>query len=154
ITVVALLTLALGIGATSAVFTFVDAGLLRALDFPQSERLVNVAVTKQGEAGDNQAAYPNFVDWREQNHVFSSLAGYAPNGTTMRAADGAQQLVRGGIITPDFFSALGIGPAAGRWFSGDLSQAQHEVVVTYSFWQNRLGGRPEAVGRPVTMQNF
>src|SRR5437868_11251302 len=99
ITLTALLTLALGIGATSAIFAFVDAGLLRALNFPQSERLLSVAMTRQGETGDGPVPYPNYLDWRDQNHVFSSLAGYVPNSTTMRRSDGTQQLDTGSIVT-------------------------------------------------------
>jgi macrolide transport system ATP-binding/permease protein len=153
VTLVALLTLALGIGATSAIFAFVDAGLLRALNFPESQRLVDVASTRRDETHDGPVPYPNYKDWREQNHVFSSLVGYAPNGTLISTPQGPQ-LIRGAITTENFFSVLGAEPLVGRWFSSDPAQARHEVVVTYEFWQNRLGGRREAIGGPVTMENF
>ena len=153
VSLVALITLALGIGATSAIFTFVDAGLLRALDLPQPEQLVDLAMTKQGEARDNQVPYPNYVDWKAQNTTFNQLAGWGQNGTILSTPQG-KQLVSGGIVTENFFSALGVQPSEGRWFSNDRAQASHEVVVSYGFWQRYLGGSSDAIGRPVTMQDI
>src|SRR5438270_5814445 len=109
VTAVAIITLALGIGVTTAIFTFVDAGLLRAVNFPESDRLVQVDMVKHGEATGTQAAYPTYVDWRDQSTVFSSLAGYSSGGTTMHTATGVE-LVSGPLVTDNFFQTLGIKP--------------------------------------------
>src|SRR5690348_12262080 len=107
VSIVAIVTLALGIGVTTAIFTFVDAGLLRAVNFPESDRLVQITMVKHGESTGNQAAYPTYLDWRNQNTVFSSLSGYSSNGTTMHTTSGVE-LVSGGLVTDNFFQTLGI----------------------------------------------
>lgn len=152
VSVVAVFTLALGIGVTSAIFTFVDAGLLRAVNFPQSDRLVQVDMFRRGESTALQAAYPTYLDWRAQNTVFSSLAGYASNGTTMRTAKGAQ-LVAVGLVTDNFFQTLGVEPEQGSWFHSGTPSVTHEVVISHGFWQRELGGKP-AIGQSITLNNF
>jgi len=152
VSIVAITTLALGIGVTTAIFTFVDAGLLRALNFPDSHRLVQVDTFKRGQSTNIQAAYPTYLDWRAQNSVFSSLAGYSSNGTTMRTASGVQ-LINGGVVTDNFFQTLGVQPEQGSWFHSGTPSATHEIVISHGFWQRQLGGKP-AVGTSLTMQNF
>ncbi|HWY70607.1 MAG TPA: ABC transporter permease [Terriglobales bacterium] len=152
VSVVAIVTLALGIGVTTAIFTFVDAGLLRALNFPDSDRLVQVTMIKHGESTGNQAAYPTYVDWRNQNTVFSSLAAYSSNGTTMHTATGVE-LVSGGIVTDDFFQTLGVQPERGSWFHAGSPSATHEIVISHGFSQRVFGGN-SAIGQSLTLQNF
>src|SRR5437660_1495707 len=82
VTAVAIITLALGIGITTAIFTFVDAGLLRAVNFPDPNRLIQVDTLKRGQTERTPASYPTYLDWRNQTTAFSSLAAYASNGTT------------------------------------------------------------------------
>ena len=151
VSVVAIVTLALGIGVTTAIFTFIDAGLLRAVNFPESDRLVQVYMFKQGDSARIQAAYPTYVDWRNQNTVFSSIAGYSGNGTTMHTATGVE-LVTGGLVTDNFFQTLGVQPERGSWFHPGPSAA-HEIVVSHGFAQRIFGGSA-AVGQSLTMQNF
>src|SRR5947209_8901276 len=148
VSIVAIVTLALGIGVTTAIFTFVDAGLLRALNFPDSHRLVQVYMFKQGESARIQAAYPTYVDWRNQNTVFSSIAGYSNNGTTMHTATGVE-LVSGGVVTENFFQTLGIQPERGSWFHAGSPNAAHEIVISHGFAQRIFGGNA-AVGQSLT----
>src|SRR5438067_10862753 len=103
VSAVAILTLALGIGATTAIFTFVNAALLRALPFPAPERLVSISMTKQGEFGDMEASFPNYLDWRAQNRTFEAIAGYAQDGGILYGTD-APQIVSEGIVTATFFT--------------------------------------------------
>src|SRR5690242_687653 len=148
---VAIVTLALGIGATTAIFTFVDAGLIRTLNFPNSDRLVQLNMYKPRESAKSQVAYPTYVDWRNQNTVFSFLAGYASSQSTMRTSGGVQ-LISGGIVTDNFFQTLGVQPEQGSWFHSGTPSATHEVVISYGFWQRQLGGK-RAIGQTLTLQN-
>lgn len=152
VSIVAIATLALGIGVTTAIFTFVDAGLLRAVNFPESDRLVQITMVKHGESAGNQAAYPTYLDWRNQNTVFSSLAGYTSNGTTMHTATGVE-LVSGGLVTDNFFQTLGIQPERGSWFHAGTPNATHEIVISHGFSQRLFGGN-SAIGQLLTLQNF
>src|SRR5947209_13405018 len=152
ISIVAIATLALGIGVTAAIFTFVDAGLLRAVNFPESNRLVHVSMAKHGESIKIQAAYPTYLDWREGNTVFSSLAGYSKNGTTMHTASGVE-LVSGGLVTDNFFQTLGVQPERGSWFHAGSPIAAHEIVISHGFSQRLFGGSG-AIGQSLTLQNF
>src|SRR5690348_11455735 len=151
VSIVAIVTLALGMGVTTAIFTFVDAGLLRAVNFPESDRLVQINMTKHGELGVNQAAYPTYLDWRNQNTVFSSLAGYSAGGTTMHTPTGVE-LVSGGLVTDNFFQTLGVQPERGSWFHPGPS-ATHEIVISHGFSQRIFGGS-SAIGQSLTLQNF
>jgi putative ABC transport system permease protein len=151
VSIVAIITLALGIGVTTAIFTFVDAGLLRSVNFPESDRLMQVYMFKQGDSARIQAAYPTYLDWRNQNTVFSSIAGYSGNGTTMHTATGVE-LVTGGLVTDNFFQTLGVQPERGSWFHPGPSAA-HEIVISHGFAQRIFGGSA-AVGQSLTMQNF
>lgn len=152
VSIVAVVTLALGIGATAAIFTFVDAGLLRAINFPESNRLVQVNLVKRGKSGNINCSYPTFVDLRSQNTVFSSLAAYNSNGTTMRTASG-EELVPFGIVSEDFLSTLGVTLEQGSWFHNGTPSAQHEIVISHGFWQRQFGGKA-AVGQSLTIQNY
>src|SRR5438874_10004240 len=152
VSIVAIVTLALGIGVTTAIFTFVDAGLLRTLNFPNPDQLVQITMAKHGESTGNQAAYPTYLDWRNQNTVFSSLAAYSSNGTTMHTPTGVE-LVSGGLVTDNFFQTLGVQPEQGSWFHAASPSAAHEIVVSHGFAQRILGGSA-AVGTSLKMLNF
>ena len=152
VSIVAIVTLALGIGVTTAIFTFVDAGLLRAVNFPDSDRLMQVEMIRHGESTGNQAAYPTYVDWRNQNTVFSSLAGYSNGGSTMHTATGVE-LVSGGLVTENFFQTLGVQPGRGSWFHTGSPSSTHEIVISHGFSQRVFGGNA-AIGQSLTLQNF
>jgi predicted permease len=152
VSVVAIVTLALGIGVTTAIFTFVDAGLLHAVSFPESDRLVQVTMIRHGEPTGFQAAYLTYVDWRNQNTVFSSISGYSNNGTTMHTPTGVE-LISGGTVTDNFFQTLGIQPARGSWFHAGGPNAAHEIVISHGF-SRRIFGGGDPLGQSLTLQNF
>ena len=154
VTAVAILTLALGIGATTAIFTFVNAALIRALPFPQSDRLVSVSMTKQGEFGEMEASFPNYLDWRTQNHTFEVMAGYSQDGGILFGGD-APQIISEGIVTANFFSTLGVNPELGRVFvpADEEGADNYPVVITHGLWQQRFGGAGDIVGKKIELTN-
>src|SRR5262249_9588424 len=109
-TAVAVVTLALGIGANSAIFSVIDALLLRQLPYRDPDKLVQVWETDV-KRGDNAitASYPNFADWRDQNHAFEQIAAYSSREFTLRGTADAER-IRGAIVSPSFFPMLGIKP--------------------------------------------
>src|SRR5215831_7477424 len=99
---VAVTTLAVGIGATGAIFQFVDAGLIHAVPYPHADRLVHIGMTKQGEFGEMEASYPNFVDWKAQNTSFESVSGYAPNINLLWSGAGSPENVQTATVSSSF----------------------------------------------------
>ncbi|MBA3442415.1 MAG: ABC transporter permease [Pyrinomonadaceae bacterium] len=151
-TVVAVLTLALGIGANTAVFSVVNAVLLRPLPFAEPERLVRLQETSV-RAGENvQVSPPNFIDWQHQSQVFEQIAAYHGQGFTLTGADEPERLL-GVRASAGFFPMLGVKPFLGRLFSIDEDRAGHEqvVVLSYGFWQRRFGADPDIVGKALTL---
>src|SRR5580658_4990958 len=113
-TVVAVLTLALGIGANTAVFSILDAVLIRPLPYPHAERLVKVN-TYNLKSGDSygKTAYPDFVDWSEQNHFFRKIASYEEKAFNLAGIPQPER-IRGEVVSSDFFETLGVQPYKGR----------------------------------------
>ena len=148
-TLVAIITLALGIGANTAIFSVVNAVLLRALPFPHSERLVVLFETSK-EVPAMNVAYPNYLDWRAQQTVFEDLAAFMPAGGIL-TGDGEPERVTGRWVTASFFPTLGIQPHIGRFFdeAEDQVGAERVIVISYGLWQRRFGGDPQVVGRSV-----
>jgi len=143
--------MALGIGATTAVFTVVEGVVLRPLPYPDSGRLVRVLRTaEQGKTPS--VAWSDFIDWREQARGFESMAVYAEEAGTFGWDDSAEQLP-GAYVTRDFFDLMGVPLALGRSFSPDEDQAggPGALVVSHGFWQSRLGGLPDVLDRTVPM---
>ncbi|HKD44564.1 MAG TPA: ABC transporter permease [Candidatus Angelobacter sp.] len=154
-TATALVTLTLGIAATVAIFTFVDAALIRPLPYRDSSRLFQVYETRHMEVFTQfEASYPDFLDWRAQNQVFDSLAGYQQDGVVMHGI-GSPQLVPAAVVTDNFFNALGVVPVQGRDFrpGEDLRAAPRYALISYAWWQRQFGGRPEAVGRTLELDD-
>jgi len=137
-TLVAILTLALGIGATTAMFSVVNAVLIRALPFTQPDRLV----TTRGSLADLR-------DLKEGSQAFEDMAFWASNQFHLRL-DGDSRQVLGGQVTPNLFSLLGVQPLLGRTFSQE-DDRQNMVVLGYSLWQSRFGGDPSVLGRSVQL---
>jgi putative ABC transport system permease protein len=148
---VAVLTLALGIGANSAMFAVADATLLRPLPFPGADRLV--AVSEIARDGGRGAANPlDFVDWSERNRTFEAMAGAMSSQTSITGADGVAQPLPGQAVTAHFFDVLGVKPIAGRTFQrSDEGPAPDVVVIGEGLWRSHLGGDASAVGRPVRL---
>ena len=158
VTVVALATLALAIGASTTVFSVVDAVVLRELPFPRPDRLMAVGEHRRDAASDaeqNLVAPQNFIDWRAQQTVFTGLAAVGYASVSLRAEPGQEpETLESQAVTADFFSVLGIPPLLGRTFG-----AEHEVegrafvaVISHRLWQRRFGGTPDIIGRRLPGQ--
>ncbi|MFL6227268.1 MAG: ABC transporter permease [Pyrinomonadaceae bacterium] len=150
-TAVAVLTLALGIGANTAIFSAVNSVLLRALPYAAPDQLVLAwEVTPKGRQTTVTPA--DFLDWRAQAASFSELA--ATSGVDFTVTDeGEPARVRGASVSTNFFRLLGTSPALGRTFDGDGATAGdwHTVVISHSFWQSRFGGDAGVVGKTITL---
>jgi len=149
-----ILTLALGIGATTAIFSLVNAVLLRPLPFPQQDRLVwldELDRPAQGAAVGSHLSYPDFFDWRKQQHSFSGLASYRDSGVTLSGVGDAQQLPSQ-IVSADFFQVLGVHPMLGRDFlKEDEKPDTHIAMLSHQLWQSTFGGARNIVGRSITL---
>ena len=145
-TAVALITLALGIGANTAIFSVVNVVLLRALPYADPDRLV-VLLHK----GRNPASHGNFMDWKRDNHVFESMAAAESWTPNLTGVDNPQELP-GLRVTPEMFPTLGVAPLLGRNFTADEAHKGKDrvVVLSYSLWQQQFGGDRHVLGQ--TMQ--
>src|SRR5262249_43271087 len=137
---------ALGIGASTAIFSVVDGVLLRPLAYPHAEQLVQLR--EVNERGGRMAfAEPNFLDLRARNHSFAGVAQYSGSLTTVT---GGSQPVRAltYAVSTDFFNVLGVAPIVGRVFTPEESRAGGvpAAVVSYGFWQRLLGAKPDLSG--------
>jgi len=154
---VAVVTLALGVGANSTIFTVVNGTLLKPLPFPEPDRLVLVWRTYDSDPGDlNIVSAPDFWDWQRQNHVFDSIAIFDSAGKGYNlAATGAREAeqVSGVRVTAQFFRVLGVAPFLGRGFlpEEETLGRDHEVVLSYGLWASRYGADPSLVGRAIRM---
>ncbi|MPZ21530.1 MAG: FtsX-like permease family protein [Luteitalea sp.] len=152
-TAVALLTLALGIGANSAIFALVDATLLRPLPFPNPDRLV--AVWERSATSRRSNVSPlNLFDWNERNRTFDLMAGFAPNvgGMVMSGADGTAETVPRQWVLAGFFDVLGVRAIAGRTFlPSDDRRRANVVVLSEAFWRTRFGADPTVIGRDIRL---
>ena len=152
-TAVMTLTLALGIGANTAIFGVVDRLLVRMLPVNRPERLVNLMGRDEKGGNDTSFSYPIYKDYRDQNDVFESLLAYSE--TAMNLSEGEQpERVIGALVSGNYFDTLGVTPALGRAFlpEEDRTPGTHPVaVVSYGLWQRRFGADPKLVGRAITL---
>jgi putative ABC transport system permease protein len=148
-TVVAAITLALGIGANSAMFALTDATLLRPFPLPEPDRLVMVWESFQ-TFERNAVASLNFRDWNERNQTFQAMAGAVGFPRRMAAPDGTIEEVPGMQVTSQFFDVLGVKPIAGRTFRPtDVAMPPNVVVLSEALWRTRFGGDRTLIGRTV-----
>jgi predicted permease len=150
-TVTAVLTLALGIGANTAIFAFVYAVLIKPLPYKDSGRLVHLY--ESIPLGPRfHLSYPDYQDWKRDNKVFSSLDVYEPYGFMMNTADGLRQ-TDGARVSAGFFRTLGVRPVLGRDFydGEDRPQAARTALLSYSAWQRRYGLNPNVIGKTVVL---
>ena len=150
-TVIAVLTLALGIGANSALFSVVNGVLLNPLPYPNPEQLVTLHESKPN-FDTGSISYPNFRDWQKGNHAFSAVAvsrGYAFSLTGL----GEAEQVRGRFISSDFFSILGVNPILGRAFTvgEDEIGAAPIALISAGLWDRKFGSRQDVLGKSITM---
>lgn len=152
-TCVVVLTLALGIGVNTAIFSVVNAVLLRPLPFPDSDQLVTVAMANSRIGGDNlPLGVADFLDWRAQNQVFQDLAAYTDNWFSL-TGNGEPQRLKGVWVTAGFFSTLRATPLLGRTFSAGEDAGDHDplVVLSQRTWQQSFGADPQIVGKAITL---
>src|SRR5438034_4272007 len=176
--IVAVVTLALGIGANTAIFTAFNAVALRPIQATKPERLVNIDVsTPQDRYGGRAFSYPNYVHYRDHNSVFSGLIAWSGTGLTLNAAPGVSnigaagggisaiagirffqqmagsaELIRAALVSENYFSELGINPAMGRTFIPEEARAAYPVVMlSYNFWERRFNSDREILGKTVKL---
>jgi predicted permease len=148
---VAILTLALGIGANTAIFSLVNAALLRPLPYKDAARLVIMRETSN-RVGEVSVSYPDFLDWRQQSHSFVQLMAVHNVGFNLSGVDKPESI--GGFgVSPGFLSMLGIQPILGRDFLPAEESAGTEPVVllSYQLWKSHLGADPGVLGRPIEL---
>jgi putative ABC transport system permease protein len=147
-TMVTVVTLALGIGATTAIFSVVNGVFLRPLPYPNAERLMQ-PLTMFASGVQGSFSYPDFEDLRDQNRTFAGLAAYTFRNAS--AAMGGQGFRVGWTqVSPGFLSLIGVAPARGRGFTADEEQTGEPVaLVSHGYWQNRLGGRSDFASESV-----
>ncbi|HEX2458348.1 MAG TPA: ABC transporter permease [Vicinamibacterales bacterium] len=150
-TVVAILTLALGIGATTAIFSVVNGVLLRPLPFPNPDSLVLVYEVVP-QYGRFSVAPANFLDWRRQNTVFQRIATFNNSSATFTEGGNAERITSA-AVSWDLFELLEVTPALGRGFreDEDAPGKNSVIVLSYGMWQRRFGGDPNVLGRSITL---
>ena len=151
-TVIAVATLALGIGASTAIFTVVDAALLRGLPYKSPDQLYHLwESTPQKEFAQREFSYPDYQDY-QQNQVCEGIAAYTGGGAIMTGR-GEPELVLAPVATANFFSLLGVEPVIGRTFrpGEDKPGAARVAVLTYGMWRRRFGGDEGIIGQSLTL---
>jgi putative ABC transport system permease protein len=152
-TAVAVLTLALGLGANTAIFSVIDAVLLRPLPFHSPSRLVVVKPTEPGRRDDIGVSYPTFLDWRARNHVFDGLSVFREDDFTLTGR-GEPAHLTGAVVSANIFSVLGVPPVIGRDFVPEEDQpigTGLPIILSHSLWQSRFGSDPKIVGQSLTL---
>ena len=151
-TAVAVLTLALGIGANTAIFTVVYGVLLRPLPFPQPDRIVQLAEVYRGQSDEMDLTSKQLDHLRQYGQLFEHIAGYTDVGFNLATGDEAEHL-RGMPVSVEYFQVLGVRPALGRDFlrEEDQGDGEHVAILSHELWMRRFGGDPAAVGRKVLM---
>jgi len=164
--VIVVLTLALGIGATTAIFSVVSGVLLRTLPFPDSERIVSLQTieyphteveAKEANVGTlNDVSFPDFFDWRRQSQTLEAVAAYS-NGTVRKftpPGNGLPRIVGAEYVSADFFRVLGVAPVVGRSFTlEDESDDSRPILLSYPFWVAEFHSSPDIVGKHVTISD-
>jgi putative ABC transport system permease protein len=153
-TAVAVVTLGLGIGANTAVFSVLDAVLLRPLPFPHPERLMTLWERERG-GGPMNTSYANFLDWQSRSRAFDGIAVLS-YWTPSMAGSGAPERLEGLRVSRDFFRTLGVRPALGRDFlaAEDERGKHHVAIVSYGLWQRRLGGDRHLLGKTILLDGI
>jgi predicted permease len=154
-TAVAVLTLALGIGANTALFSVIDAVLLRPLPFHDPDRVVAVLCIDIGDQTQGgEISYPAFLDWRARTHSFEAMSVWNTSSFTYTGGDQPES-VHGAVVSANLFSVLGVAPLAGRGFTEQEDQPSEQlpVILSYEFWQSHFGGDPHVIGHALTLDD-
>src|SRR6476620_6763900 len=149
---VAILTLALGIAACTAIFSVVNGVLLRPLDYPHSEQIVVIRETNLPQFPEFSVSPPNYLDWAKQTKSWQCLAAYSGAQVNLTGEGEPQRLV-GAKATARYFDVYGIQPVLGRWFvpDEDVDGKNHVVVLSYPCWQRVFGGERNVIGRSIQL---
>jgi putative ABC transport system permease protein len=152
-TSIAVITLALGIGANTAIFSVVDAVLLRPLPYPEADRLVFLWTTSKGGTSIFGSAMPDYRELRDQNRTLEGLAGFYYGDFNLSPAGGEPERVQGAYVTSNLFNALKVSPTLGRLFTPEEDQfGRHRVVLlSHGLWQRSFGGDRSIVGREIKL---
>ena len=153
---VLILTLALGLGANAAIFSIIDALVLRPYTMPDVDRIVMLSHTRDGDIGRRETVSPaDYLDWKKQADVFDHLAAYEWWDANLVGRDEPER-VAGFFITADFLSAIGVQPVLGRNFTKDeeVAGAHRRVILSHGLWQRRFAGDPALVGRTVQIDGM
>ena len=154
-TLIAVITLALGIGANSAIFSAIDALLLNPLPIPDQDRVMAIWDKDPNHGYEhNEVAVANYFDWRAQNHSFEKLALYRWWNVNLTGIDTPER-IQGFLVTSNFFDTLGVQPMIGRGFSEGEDQpgAADVAIIAYSLWQRRFGGDPNIINKTITVNS-
>jgi len=153
-TLIAVITLSLGIGANTAIFSVVNAVLIRPLPYEESERLVFLSERSQQLEGMS-ISYPNYVDWRARNNVFEKIGVYNGFSSYNLTGSGEPERLRAGQVSADLFAALRVNVALGRIFTSeeDKPGAEPVVVLSHALWQRRFGGDPNIINRTIKLSD-
>ncbi|MCH9649667.1 MAG: ABC transporter permease [Deltaproteobacteria bacterium] len=149
----AIIALAVGIGATTAIFTVVNAVLLKPFGFQDADRLVVIWESAPSQGYDEIPVSPaDYMDWRAQSSVFEELAAFEERKVSLRQAEGSEQ-VDAAAVTPQFFSLLGVGAQTGRPLLEEdgLESSERVVVLSHPYWQSRFGGASNALGQTIQL---
>src|SRR5262245_33853819 len=151
-TLIAVLTLSLGIGVNTAIFSVVSAALLRPLPYPEPDKLVKISEWRIREGGKNVVAPADFLDWRARNQVFTNIAALTKISVDLSGGNEPER-VRAGLVSVSFFETLGIKPMLGRGFLAEEEQAGRNgvVIMNHDLWQRRFGADRNIVGRRVSL---
>ncbi len=152
---IAILTLALGIGATTAIFSVVDAIVFKPLPFPTADRLVRIQSVIAATGHGDIASYPDFLDWRARNHVFDGIAVFRTNDFTLIGPREPLHL-QGAVVSAQLFSLLGVTPALGRSFLPEednpaAASGADPVILSYGLWQREFGSDASVLGRTIRL---
>ncbi len=155
-TAIAVTTLALGIGANSAIFALVDATLLRPLPYADPDRLVSIWETSDANSR-SFASPPNMLDWNERSRMFETIAGFTPNvgGMVMAGRDGNAETVSRQWVTAGIFDVLGVRAIAGRTFnSEDEEKRRNVIVISEPLWESRFDRDPALIGQEIKLDGI
>src|ERR1044071_1853964 len=151
VTLIVIVALALGIGANSAIFSVVNAVLLRPLPYDHAEQLVFLN-EKSPVLDEMSISYPNFTDWRNQNHVFEKIGVYNRGSYNLTGAGEAERIITA-QMSADAFAALRMNPLLGRLYTNDEDKpgATPVTILSYDLWQRRFGGQTSIVNQQITL---
>jgi len=155
-TLIAVLTLGLGIGANTGIFSIVNAVLLRPFPYQATEQLVIPGESNTGTRGNTSLSYPNFADWKDDRNIFAGVSAVRSNENYNIMGSGDPERLIGRLVSAGFLGTLGVAPLLGRDFLADDDRqgATPTVILSYGLWSRRFGGDQNIVGKQITLNNL